>query len=756
MAFDPNLGFDPSYIDYTAPLDSYNRNFDPNTGKQGPTGGVGANPYAPMRYGYQGPGYDPYGSPTDINFRGLPSYLGNSIDAMAQNNRNRAVTGGEQIGQNLSNYTGYQYGQSADFQDRLNSAWDPIAQGRGGYTDAQKAAILNNQYLQSLQLSPEQAQGNYLTGDEQAGITGNPYAAHDYAEGAGQNITGLYSNFAGQVGDALGAQNNAISGQLVGGANNIRGAYNENAGRQYHNLSDIAGLTRGAQDVARSTTEGAYGQMRGDVGSALSAEQRAAMSYVDPRALTVSDEYSRNYGVSPEDMQAIENKAGRTVGAQAAMDEENLQQQARAQGNTSPLALTAARNRIRQTGAVNSANAMSDAAINAKQLQLQTSQNRENTRLGAEQHYAGLGTGTSLALGNDAVRAAQNVGQIGVNAEMGLGTQGLQNEQYMGSNTLGTQNQIGQNAQGAEQYLSGQQQQAQQYMGDSALRNTQQLLGTGMQQGQFNAALGTSTLAHGEQQQSDRNSQMALNRQGINAYNQNQQYNRGQFIYGAGSSANLNFANNQQGQDSDYRKYLTGRQQQANTNTQIGNQQQLTNYKNTNDATNDATNNAIKNYVVPGFGNQVFSDVWSVVNTAKSGLPHAKGGVRTGPVHGLVGEAGPEIVLDFHKPSNGGHDYLAMAKGGVSIPQPGKGGPSGHHPYGRKGAPKGSAAAFDEEPSITKPKPIGGNFSAHLVTKPTTRILGGSGVTAVIPLTKRPGNKLGLKDIPKLIARYGG
>lgn len=781
MPFDPNLGYVPSGGGY-APLSQYYANYDPNSGRQGPTGDVGNNPYPYLRYGYAGPGFDPAtGSPQDNLYMGYPPYSGNAIDAMAQNDRNMALYGGMRLGQNLQNYTNFQYGQAGNQQDQLNSAWQNIAQGGGGYTNDQMAAILNNPYLQSLRTSPEQQQSNYLTPEEQAGIYGSPYAASDYAQQQGANLSGLYANFADQVGSGIQGQNAAISGQLVGGANNIRGAYSGNQGRQYQNLSDIAALTRGAQGLARQTGEGAVGQLRSDVYGQLGPAEQAARQYLDPTALNVSQEYQQNYNVSPQDQQNILNKAGRTVGAQSAMDEENLMQAANAQGNTSPLALSTMRNRVRQTGAVNQANAMSDAAIQAKQLQLQTQQQRENTRLGAAQQYAGLGAGTELALGQRRLGAAQNVGQIGVNAELGLGTQGLQNEQYMGSNTLGTQAQLGQAQLGAEQYLSGQQQQAQQYMGSSNLQNTQQLLNTGMQQGEYSAGLGTGALQGAEQAASGRSGSLAGNRQGVNQYNQGTGFQQGQFIYGAGSQANTGFANAARTDDQAFRDYLARQQQQSSQAAQIGQQQQLGVYGAQNQGTQGATKNAITNYAIPGFGNTLFNDAMALVGLATGGFggsptgPHAKGGEINGPQMGLVGEAGPELILSFDKGTQSyglGTDPNDLPGDDDSVL------PSGvldkENPLWRKILKRTTNIPDyipDDADNKTQKMAKGGvvgnkkHFygsrknmhmpSMELVKSPQIRPLGVHGPSAVIPLTPRPANKLNIGDLPMLMKKYG-
>ncbi len=818
MAFDPNLGYVPTGRGYApeegsyAPLEDYYRAFNPETGQKGPVGYLGSNPYPNLRYGYSGGQYDVWtGSPRDNLYMGYPEYSGNAIDAMAQNDRNLALYGGMRLGQNLQNYTNFQYGQAANQQEQLNSAWENIARGGAGYTDEQKQAILNNPYLQSLRTSQAQQDSNYLTPEEQQGIYGNPYAASDYAQQQGQNISGLYSNFADQVGYGLDQQNQNINGQLGAGAGAMRNSIYDNRSKQYQNLSDIAALTRGAQDVARSTGEGAVNQLREDVYGQLGPAEQAARQYVDPTALNISQEYSQNYGVSPRDMQNIQDKAGRTVGAQSAMDEENLMQRANAQGNTSPLAMSAMRDRIRQTGAVNQANAMSDAAIQAKQLQLGVTQQRENTRLGAAQQYAGLGAGTELALGQRRLAAAQNVGQIGVNAELGLGTQGLQNEQYMGSNTLGTQAQLGQAQLGAEQYLSGQQQQAQQYMGTSYLNNTQKLLDTGMQQGEFTAGLGTSALQGAEAAASGRAGAVAGNRQGTNQYNQGTGFQQGQYIYDRGSQANLGFANTQQTQEQAYRDYLARAQAQSSQNTQVGQQQQLGLYGAQNQGQQGATRNAITNYAVPGFGQTVFKDVvdfiGAVTGAGKGGGgtgPHARGGEIKGPETALVGEAGPELILNFDKNTNcyglgtglddvPGDDipdeqdqqihdsyfdptpprgrplapenplWKRIIRRVTSTPdessqQPGQSQSNGLGLLGsglkgliglaEGGVVNGGRHYFGSQKKLHKP-------TVELVKGPQIRRLGEKGPSVVVPLIRRPQNKVNVSDLPKILKKYG-
>lgn len=491
-----------------------------------------------------------YNDPTTGPFAGqYQPYTGSAIDQMAQNNRNLALGEGAGLQQNLQNYTNFNAGQSADFQQQLASAYSPIASGRGGYTNEQMASILDEPALQALQQTDQQANQNFLTPEEQASISGDPYAAYQQL-GADEQGLDLQQNMnEGNVNDYLDAQSRDVNANVNATAGQVRNTYN---------------------------------QTRGDVNS-----------YIDPTALNTSAGYNANYQFGPGDEQAIREQAGRTVGNQELADEERLLQEANQQGNTSPLAIQAARNRMRQTGAVNEANAMSDAGIKAKQLSLGVTQTKENTRLGAAQNYAQLGTS---------------------------------NQQQLGAAQLG-----------AEQYLGTQNQAAQLALGQSNLSNQQQLGQAGEENAKYKA---TTNLGAGQQAEttaSNRAAGIATNRQTTEQANQGTQLARGQYIYGQNNATNLGFANQTLQQQQEYRNYLQNQQTQSNQNQTIGNQQQLGAYGAQTGAANSATAGAIANYAAkPG-------DPTLPTNL----LGVAEGGQFKGPVHALVGEAGPELILTF-------------------------------------------------------------------------------------------------------------
>lgn len=667
---------------------------------------------------------------------------GKDVDIQAQNDRNLAQEKGEQLGQNLGNYTDQQYAAAGDFQNQLNSAWAPIANGQGGYSQAQEQAILQQPLLDSLQQTSDEAQQSYLTPEEQAGITGDTGAA--YAQ-LGKDEAGV--NTAQNTRDA------AVRGSVDAEQDNVFGA-----------LDSTAGAVRDA-----------YGNAATNVNGALGSGATATRSYLDPTALNVSQDYLNNEQFGAQDEQDLEDQAGRTVGNQNAAAEDQLQQQAFAGGNTSPLALEAARNRLAQTGQINSADAMTDARIQAKQLALQTTQNRENTRLGAAQNYANLGTNTEENLGQQNVSAQENLGAAEQGAEQYLGTQAQQAQQAVGSARTGAEESIGQ----------------------SNIDTSTDLAKTNLAAGQAEDAAN-----------SQRATELATNRQAASQYNQNQRYTRGTAEYNDESAANTNFANTQLNQEGQYRTYLQGQQSQAAQGTQVGNQQQVGNYSTQSGAVNSATSNSVNNAKTP--------DESSVGSVLSKVFGLAKGGVTPGPHTAIVGEKGPELIINLPKFRQDEYgEYPRYGDGGIAdgpfpgsdIPQaddsytapvsaqaqqlgyePAKpkinpfvsqilaqrfGVPDPNNPYAQPGGQAQGGGIGKQVVGGLIGKGLGALGLAHggvvtggaerepiapgidYVNGPQLAALGTYGADAVVPLQQRKSNNINLQDIPRLVAEYG-
>lgn len=767
----PGSGYVPSYGSGNyAPLQNY---WDTQQ-----SAGVGNNPYPQSYYGpgNQQPGFG----------GGQPPYTGSAIDQMAQNNRNMALGQAGSLQNELNGYTQYQQGNDFQYSNMLDSAYGGIASGGGGYSDAEKQQILNNPALQSLQLSQDQANSNYLTPEEQAGIKGNPNTASDYLSNAQGGINANLNAYGDQVNGALGDQSTNVNKALTDTSTGVRQA----AGQTYADMSGIQNYMNPA------------------INNNLKDTASGVRSYVDPSKLTTSNEYNQNYNVTPQDQQNILDQAGRTVGNQEMSDEARLVQAGNAQGNMSPLAMASARQRLRQTGAINEADAMSNAAIRAKQLQLDTTQQRENTRLGAEQGYAGLGTSSNLALGQQSLGGQEYLGNL-ASQDTAIADQAML---------------------GAEQYLGTQNVNAQQFLGQSKLSNKQQLANRQNSTDLNIANKGTDTAANAEQNASTRAAGIAGNRQGTNQSNQNAQYQRGQYIYGQGSQANTNFANQRLQQEQEYRNYLGGRQQQASQNQQVGQQQKLGLYGTGTSAINNATAGATANYQAkPGDPTSAVNLTGSIVNDVTSLTHGAKGVVSQGPHEALVGEAGPELIVDLApSPRNlrhsalgdvftddtygvsgssssgetdtegyglpGGSEvkhgqdvskrsnplYLSILRGMVGQdpnstqwgqpqqqqqPSGTSGGGSGKSPlasimglFMANGGVVGSKAGnhfFGNKANIHSPHAGIPMPKVELVTHPQIRMLGQHVPQAVVPMTKRKNNRVTPEMLPSLFEKYG-
>lgn len=667
---------------------------------------------------------------------------GEGLQYKTENDRALALQRGEELNQDLGNYTDQQYAEAGDFSDLQAQAYSGIASGQGGRSGDEKNAILRQDELNSLQQTEDEANANYLSNEEEAGIRGDPSAWYSQL---GKDEAGI---------DTASTNRDAY----------VRGELNR--GRD----ATLAGLDSQDANVRR-----ALGTQRELSNATLVGEANNARKYLDPTALNTSSEYNSAYNFGDRDMQDMVDKAGRTVGYGAAADEDRLLQDANAQGNTSPLALASARDRIRQTGAVSSADALTDARSAAKRLQLDTAQGKENTRLSAAQSYANLGTGTELNLGQDAMDMQQQLGTAEIGAESYLGDQRIKTQQALGQQATDTEKQLGQS------HI------------DISTAGTDRNVAAGQKLDDTNSA---------------RANEIATNRQATAGKNADTRYTRGTDIYNKESAANTDFSNTRLQQEAEYRKTLADRQAQAAQATQVGNQQRGTNYGTQTSAVNAAEGNAITNYKVPSSTEKILGGIAQVV-AGKKGL------VTPGPRMALIGEAGPELEVEIDKlPRYGdgynpfaadepyGDSYLSgsgetayegnqLPGGTVSQNRPNplwkniinEMTPGGYRPF--------RPQQTDDQPNYNPlgkhksgggllGKALSGGFNAagllgyadggivdgaqneeiapgiSYIGSPQIKTLGGSGPTAIVPLTRRKSNVLNVEDIPKLASSYGG
>lgn len=133
-------------------------------------------------------------------------------------------------------------------------------------------------------------------------------------------------------------------------------------------------------------------------------------SAIDPNALRTSEEWNRDFAFGDADVDALAEQASRNIQTSAAARNQSLGDAAFAQGNTSPLALAAAQARTRVQGDVAAQDAITDARLKGKGLQLDVAASRENTRLGTERDISDRMTGAGALIGQTRLGAEQRIG----------------------------------------------------------------------------------------------------------------------------------------------------------------------------------------------------------------------------------------------------------------------------------------------------------------------------------------------------------
>jgi len=212
--------------------------------------------------------------------------------------------------------------------------------------------ILQQEMTDQALATPDELEQLKLKEHEATKIEGSPYAAFDMVRGEmaplGENV------------DATTGQLRRVYGDLD---TNLQGAINRNK------LQLAPEFQNNQFDVIDSSVD-------------------PFLAINDPAYLGLSDEFNQNFRFDPYDKQAMMDQAARYVqfGNQATND--RLMREAAGRGNTSVLALNRARQENNLTGDISAADAMTDAAIKAKGLQLDVTQGKEGMRLGAEQDMA--------------------------------------------------------------------------------------------------------------------------------------------------------------------------------------------------------------------------------------------------------------------------------------------------------------------------------------------------------------------------------
>lgn len=296
---------------------------------------------------------------------------------------------GHAWGRELLQESGTRANEAAQREFMQGATGDALTQWRLnnlGYTQGEAGAIMGADRLNALNYTPEDAAALQLTPDE---------IGH-YDQGG--NYRGVEGNWDRERGYFSQPIIDDLRTQASTEANQLRQLYNDQVGN----------------------VRGAVTGMKNEMNSAI-----------DNGALGLSDEYNQNYHFTPQDEQAMATAAGRTVGNQTLAVKDELQRQANAAGTNAPLAMSTALARQRLTGDVAAADAMTQARIQARQLGLDTTQRKEETRLGAARDIAARRAAAAEAAGTAGLNAEQYLTNTGLNTYKTAADTGIDMSKYI-------------------------------------------------------------------------------------------------------------------------------------------------------------------------------------------------------------------------------------------------------------------------------------------------------------------------------------
>lgn len=289
-------------------------------------------------------------------------------------------------------------------------------------------------------------------------------------------------------------------------AQGIRSDIDTQEQRSFDTLNEQDRNVRSVGDRYRTGASGALGRgATGMRGAAYNQDLEGTGSsvrglYNDPN-IRASADFMENYKFGPEDTQDLEQLASSAVGTRYASEVEDIARKAAAQGNTSPMALAAMRERANQAAAREGADASVGARVQGRGLELETTRGREDVRLGAEQNRARLGTSSELALGD----MSQRQRAMQLSAEQSIRDAELGNESDQARFNAGNE----------------------QNLADARLRTYGDIGARRGRAGEFIAGTGAGLAQGGDDRATSRANDLARNRQDTQRYTVGQRYNQG-------------------------------------------------------------------------------------------------------------------------------------------------------------------------------------------------------------------------------------
>lgn len=535
-----------------------------------------------------------YGAPQAApSFVNTPNASQAQITGNVQNYTNEA---GQQINQEAQGNLAYEGALQAGYTGAENQALNQLA-GTPGYTPGE-ANQINTNYSQ-YNTSPEALNSEFLTPGEQSGIAGDPNApvsaasSGTAAEGAflNQEQAQLGSTLGSYQGE-LGSSTDAFKQGALGASSGLQGSVNQATG----------GLT------------GGLNQAQGKFSNLDSAVNDPSLAF-DPNGTEKQ--------ITDAQVAQMATNAGEAVGNQYRTAEDQLQRQAAASGNASPLAIAAANARLQAQSASGVGSAESNAQIQALQAQQQQAAAIEQAREGAAFQGAGLKAGAATTEQSQAQAAAGLAGTQNLSAQELAGEENIAANEAAGQagiNSVGAYNTA---ALGAETTYGGQAQNA----------------ASAMEQQNYGAQ------STAEQEAASRAATLGTNRQATQANVNNTGYSQGTGsaqLTGAGAQT---VGNARIGGQNTYLNTVAGAGNQAQQGGQaaLGSQQNAYNTQASNLSSSTGNLGSYRNGKP-----SVVSQATGILNAV---VPKATGGIITEPTVVKIAENGPEWIGPVGSPS---------------------------------------------------------------------------------------------------------
>ena len=425
-----------------------------------------------------------------------------------------------------------------------DSVYDPLIGGRGGYTPQEQEAIYGNPDRYTA--TDADFEQNYLTPDEYNGSMGSPWERGAYFD-ADSDMARAYES----------------SGRVTGAADEMG-----------ENLDSAIGPDLGLD----------AGYQRDQMGNITGTASRVRGAF-DPTKLRASDTALTDIRMSPEEYQRTVLGAGLDVGAQYGAASDDLTRRAQAAG-MNPMGIGAQKERLLRRSAVEGANAMTRAKIEAGDAKARRAGVAEDYRMRGEESAADRVGGAELNAGRFEVGARSDLEGMRLDATRDVSGRRMRAAEATGVAKIGAQ-----------------------------VGNANRELGAR----QFNTTTGTAIATGVEQDSAARAAAAAANRQTTSQNNQANRFAQGFANTGQQGQAAQTVGGARRSDAAEGRAYLQTQQQGDRSDEQADYNRQLGIYGEQNQAQQAAT--ATQNAQIP---------LWQRIAGTIVGGAQAAGSIATG------------------------------------------------------------------------------------------------------------------------------